>query len=155
MHRAQGLRGNSKPLIPCATVPAAWPQALPCSPLAASQGKGISSEQGFFKSWSSASCCLSLQVISSVSQCHHPAAPAAPAPTGEIFWAIKACKAGWESSFGEQRPACLSESDNRAVKFHLLYSAGSLQHTGVPTDCQVVCSHTILAVLTAGSHLSL
>lgn len=93
---------------------------------------------------------LSFRVIASIS----PAAPAAPTLTGEIFWAIKACRAGQQSSFGEQSPACLSERDNRAVKFQLLYSVGSLQHSCSQRDCQVVWAHTALDAVIAVSHLS-
>lgn len=74
---------------------------------------------------------LSFRLIPSISWHRHPAAPAAPTHTGEIFWAIKARRAGQQSSFAERRPACLSERDNRAVKFQQLYSAGSLQHAAV------------------------
>lgn len=168
LDRAQGLRerGNSKPPHPVSNQcrELCRPHSLqpgdklfPVHPPAASQGRGISSEQSFS------------QINQGV---QHPAVcPSMLSPVSHsimawllllhlprqvrFFWAIKAPRAGQEFSFGEQRPACLSESDNRAVKFHLLYSAGSLQHTGVPTDCQAVCSHTTLAVLAAGSHLSL
>lgn len=137
MHRAQGHTGEGrqqKPSKPSsgvrpvqgptqATVPVDWAQALPCSPPGKGNFLGAGLPPG--ELWSAASCCLSFKVIASVSRHHRPAAPAAPTLTGEIFWAIKACRAGQESSFGERRPACLSERDNRAVKFHLLYSAGS------------------------------
>ena len=74
---------------------------------------------------------LSFRVSIDISWLHLLAAPAAPTLTGEIFWAIKACRADQQSSFRDRRPACLSERDNRAVKFQLLYSAGGLQHTAV------------------------